>query len=181
MLSLVIRSLVRYLLSFMLVLRYSILMYLLHYMFHFTDYLLLLRLLQNFSHHSLSYHMLNLLLHLSHYYIMLTDTIDNSMLFMYLLHLLCILLLFIRSLVRYYLHLQLLALRSSMSLYYFRLLLIHVHPHILRKSHVFLVLPISYRMSLDFTMLHFHLLILYSSLHRYIRSTSMFIIMYLFT
>ena len=180
MLSYFIHLSLRYYLYILLALRCSILMYLLHYMFHFTDYHLPLHLLQNFIHLTMSYRMCYLLLMLSHYYIMLTDAIDNSMLHPHLLLLLCILSLFIRSLVRYSL-LLLLVLRLSMSLYCFMLLLLHSHLHILHRSHMFLALSMSYRMSLDFMMLHFHLLSSYSSLRYYIHSTSTFILMYLFT
>ena len=179
MLSYFIHLSLRYYLYILLALRCSILMYLLHYMFHFTDYHLPLHLLQNFIHLTMSYRMCYLLLMLSHYYIMLTDAIDNSMLHPHLSLLLYILLLFIRSLVHYLL-LLLLVLRLSMSLCCFMSLLLHLHPQILHRSHMFLALLMSYHMSLDFMMLLFHLLINYSSLRYYIHSTSMFILMYLF-
>ena len=131
-------------------------LYLLNYMFHFTDYHLPLRIHYMFLVLLTSSYMYYLLHYLSHLllYNSLMYTIDNLMLLMNLLHSLYMLSLHFRSLVRYLL-LLLLVLRSSM-------FLLCLHNHLSHYSHLlpsnllymFLVHLMSSSMSWLFMMVH---------------------------
>ena len=145
----------------LLVLRYSMFLYLLHYMFHFTDYHLPLRILCMFLVLLTSSYMSGLSLMLSHLYNSLMYTIDNLMFLIHLFTLLYMLSLGSHLLVRYYLYLHLLVLCFSMFL-----LCLHshflIHSHLLPSSllYMFMVHP------LYMSMLHsFMLTFMYSLMH----------------